>query len=156
MALIQRDSTDTLPMRASANVSALSYTTTNGVPTYSSGGIPFGTCVVGDTGTGFPIDVKAANAVGQVGVIGIATDYPAVGPGTACNIQMRGVAKVLVGGVVNPFDYVYVGDTSGRVTTQPGVGNYAIVGQAVGPVTVQAGDYMAVNLMIVPGKAVLP
>lgn len=151
MALTNHGNNDILPMRASANVTALTYT--GNPPVYSSGGLVFGTCVVIDTGTGNPVDVKPVSGANQVGVIGIATDYPAVGPGYGCAIQTRGVAKCLAGGVINPGDYVTT-DSSARVVTQGGGGNFYIVGQSVGVTTVEAGDYVSILLNITPGKVV--
>lgn len=114
---------------------------------YSSGGIPFGTCVKVDT-TDTTNAVVPCSAAGDK-VDGIAITDPAAGPGASVLLQTMGVAKCLAGGAINYGDLVYCGDASGRVTTAPapGVSQKYIVGKALEPATA-AGDLISVQLGI--------
>lgn len=133
-----------VPCIASASVAAV-VLDSNG--NYSSGGIPFGTCVKLDT-TGSEGSVIACSAAGDH-AFGIACEDPAAGPSEAVSVQRLGVAKVLAGGAITIGSLVYVGDTSGRVTTAPAPAatDVWIVGTALAAAA-QAGDLISVALSV--------
>ena len=133
-----------VPCTASSSVTAVSYDA-NG--NYSSGGIPFGTCVKLDT-SGKMGDVVACSAAGDH-AFGVACEDPAAGPSEAVKVQRLGVAKCLAAAAVSLGDLVYVADTSGRGGTAPapGVSDKWIVGTALEAATA-AGDLISVSLSV--------
>lgn len=133
-----------VPCIASSSVTAI---TRDANGNYASGGIPFGTCVKLDT-SGSSGDVVACSAAGDH-AFGVACEDPAAGPNDAVQVQRHGVAKVLAGGAINYGDLVYVGDSSGRVTTAPAAAatDKWIVGTALEDATA-AGDLISVALSV--------
>ncbi len=133
-----------VPCIASATVAAV-VLDSNG--NYSSGGIPFGTCVKLDGPSGSTSVIACSAAADHA--FGVAVEDPAAGPGEAVQVQRYGVAKVLAGAAISNGALVYVGDTSGRVTTAPapGVSQSWIVGTALEAATA-AGDLISVALAV--------
>lgn len=152
MALMQYGPYDLRSGRVSGNVTAV---TLDSSSNYVSGGIVCGVAVTFDSLTGFPNDLIPCASAGA-SAIGIAISAPAADTNQEITYQVRGIARCLAGGVINPGDAVYVTDTSGRVGTAPGSATNYLLGVAVGPATVQAGDYMAVELNINAGKTTTP
>jgi hypothetical protein len=134
-----------LPRRASANVSALTWS--GNPPQYASGGIPQFCVVTPDTGTGVAGDVILATAT-TVAPLGVAQDGPASGPGQSVRVRTIGESKVIAGGVIAVGDLVMV-TTGGKVlvATAPGATNFFIVGRASSPAAAD-GDVITVQLML--------
>src|SRR5260221_12100454 len=78
---------------ASVNVSALSYTSTDGSTiNYASGGIGYGCAVKHDVATGISGDVILAGVSGDK-ALGICGEAPAVTAGQNLRVCIRGVCK---------------------------------------------------------------
>lgn len=138
---------------ASSNVSALTFTSSDGaVITYSSGGIPQFAAVVEDTASAGVNDVTMPSGVG-VKALGIAQDAPAVGPGQAVRVCVRGVCKALAGGAIAVGDSLYVLNSSGQLGTAP-VGTNYLVGRAL-TTAAQAGDIVSVEVRTTDGKVTI-
>lgn len=129
-----------LPCIADSSVTAI---TRDADGNYSSGGIPFGSCVKGNA-SGKSLDVVLASTNDQI--LGIACEDPAVGPGDAVEVQHLGVAKVLAGAAVSLFDLVSC-DSTGRVVTAAAAAATSkyLVGKALEAATA-AGDLISVQL----------
>src|SRR5579859_5558444 len=124
---------------ASANVTALSYTSTDGaVLVYSSGGIQPGIVLVADTATGLPSDVKPAS-VASVKCVGIAMEF--AGPGNPVRTAVGGVVKALAGAAFAIDDTLMV-DATGRLVTATAATANFIVGRAREAATA-AGDLVS-------------
>jgi uncharacterized protein DUF2190 len=137
---------------ASANVSALSYTSTDGaVLTYSSGGIQPGIVLVADTATGLPNDVKPAS-VASVKCVGIAEEF--AGPGNPVRVCVGGVTKALAGAAFAIDDTLMV-DATGRLVTATAATANFILGRAREAATA-AGDLVSVYVEPSEGKVTMP
>jgi len=137
---------------ASANVTALAYTSTDGaVLTYSSGGIQPGIVLVADTATGLPNDVKPAS-VANSKVVGIAMEF--AGPGNPVRTAVGGVVKALAGAAFAIDDTLAV-DATGRLVTAPAAAANFIVGRAREAATA-AGDLVSVYVEPSEGKVTMP
>jgi len=138
---------------ASSNVSPLTYTTSNEVLQYSSGGLPYGTACVQDTATANPFDVTAPAAAGAKAV-GIVQDYPAVGPGQAVRVRVAGICKARAAGAIAYGDTLYVADTTGRVGTAPAAASNFVVGRAL-EAAVAVDDLITIEVRVSDGKVAL-
>lgn len=139
---------------ASSNVSAISYTSSDGaVITYSSGGIPQFSVVKEDTSSAGINDVIVATQGDKA--LGVSQDAPAVAAGQAVRVCVRGTCKVLAGAAVAIGDTVYVLDSSGRVGTIPTAANNFAVGRARTAATA-AGDLISIEVNPSDGKVVMP
>ena len=125
-----------------SGVTALTYDA-NG--NYSSGGLQFGTVAKYKTTGG--INTVVATTTGDM-PFGIVLSDPAAGPSEAVTLQVYGQAKVMAGGAISQGDLVYC-TTNGQIATAPapGVSQSYLVGRALEPAS-QAGDLIAVALMI--------
>lgn len=144
MAFTNQGPYDTRPMRASSNVSALTYS--GNPPAYSSGGLPFGVAVAADTGTGLVGDCTLPSAVGAK-IVGIAQTYPAAGTGDSVDVAVRGTVKCLAAGAIAIDDLIEVADNTGKVQTARSATATFLLGRAV-TAAVGAGDYVSVELNI--------
>jgi hypothetical protein len=139
---------------ASSNVSALSFTSSDGATiVYSSGGIAQFTAVVEDTSSGGINDVTTPAAAGAKAV-GIAQDAPAVGPGQPVRVCTRGVCKAVAGAAIAVGDSVYIGGTNGYLITMPTSATNFSVGRALTPATA-SGDIFSVEVRPSDGKVTL-
>lgn len=138
---------------ASANVSALSFTSSDGSTiVYSSGGIPQYYCVTEDTSSALFGDVKLQTTLSGK-VIGIAQDAPAVTAGQPVRICVGGSCKAYAGAAITYGDSLAV-NASGQVVTAPTATEYT-VGRAM-EAAVEAGDLITVMVNPSDGKVVYP
>jgi hypothetical protein len=137
---------------ASSNVTALSYTSSDGSTiVYSSGGIPQYYVVMEDTGTNGIGDVKLAGAASKC--IGVAQDAPAVTAGQPVRVCVRGVCKAYAGAAIAYGDSV-APNASGQVITAPTATEY-VLGRAR-EAAVEAGDLISIEVAPTSGKVVYP
>lgn len=138
---------------ASANVSTLNYTSSDGSTfVYSSGGIPQYYVVAEDLSSAKIGDVIVqTTASGKC--IGIAQDAPAVGPGFPVRVCTRGVCKAYAGAAIAYGDSLAV-NSSGQVITAPTATEY-VVGRAR-EAAVEVGDLISIEVNPSLGKVVYP
>jgi len=143
-----------LAMRASANVSALSYT--GNPPVYSSGGIAQYTAVTQDTSTKLPMDVIAATST-SLPIYGILQNRSipqsgpgAIGPGESAQVRWLGVTKLMAGSALDPGTLL-MNDGSGRgILATTGLRTFGLNLSAA----TAAGD--EVSLLLVPLNTLAP
>ncbi len=140
---------------ASVNVSALSYTSTDGSTiNYASGGIGYGCAVKHDVATGISGDVILAGVSGDK-ALGICGEAPAVTAGQNLRVCIRGVCKAQAGAAVAVGDTVMVGNAAGQLITATAATANFVVGRALTAATA-LGDLFSVEVRITDGKVTLP
>src|SRR5258707_412830 len=118
---------------ASVNVSALSYTSTDGSTiNYASGGIGYGCAVKHDVATGISGDVILAGVSGDK-ALGICGEAPAVTAGQNLRVCIRGVCKAQAGAAVAVGDTVLGGKAPGQPLTAATAPAKIVVGGGVNP-----------------------
>lgn len=138
-----------LSAMASSNVTAVVYNADQfGNLTYASGGIPQFSAVTVDTGTANPMDVILASSTAVIPV-GIAQDWPAVGPGQPVRVQVLGQSKAVAAAAITVGQFVSVANASGQLgpAAAAGTSNSYIVGRAE-TAAAELGDLFTVTLMI--------
>jgi len=147
VALVNRSEGDVRSYITSSNVSAITWGVTNGMISYTSGGIAAGTFVMLDTSSALYSDVCQATS-GTL-AIGVALDEPAVGPGVGIQVQISGRARCKAASAISVGDRVMVGDSTGRVATASAAGatSLFLVGQALTAATI-INDFVEVQLQI--------